>query len=67
MNTRNLKRLRKELSESGNLLKVSTPAGLLLHDVCSALELSPKQRREVLGAKLEREIEAYLDSRPVKA
>jgi hypothetical protein len=63
VNTKKLKQLRRELAAAGNLLEVEAPVGLVLNDVCGALELTNKERREVLGPQLERELEYFLDIR----
>jgi hypothetical protein len=62
-NIRNLLKLRQEFEETGegkSLIEMTAPVGLLLHDACNLLGLNEKQRREILGAKLEHELNQYL-------
>ena len=54
--------LRKEWQETvneGSLLEVASSVGLPLADITNILELSTQERRMVLGAKLQREVDAY--------
>ena len=46
--------------DSTSLLEVQAPVGLLLVDVCQALDLEPADRLEVLGLALSAELQIEL-------
>lgn len=61
-----LAELRKQWQEavnSGSLLKVETPVGLLLADIADQLELTTQERHIFLGGKLSNEIDAHMEER----
>lgn len=43
-----------------SLVDVTASVGLLLHDIATKLDLSPKERLQVLGKRLDREIAVVL-------
>jgi hypothetical protein len=66
MDTNALKNYREQwedITETSSLLEINVSVGLLLHDICDALGFTPNQRREVLGAELEAELQEFLDIR----
>jgi len=52
----------QEIVKGESLLEVASPIGLLLADVAEKLELTTQERRKFLGEKLQKEVDAYLNT-----
>lgn len=52
----------QEIVNGGSLLKVESPIGLILADIADKFELSPQERHVVLGAKLQSEVDAFMET-----
>jgi len=54
----------QEISPGENLVEIEASVGLLFSDIADRLGLSPQERHILLGAKLTKQIDAFLDERP---
>lgn len=58
----NLRKLRVNFQNSNkekSLVEIPVPVAIILDDITKALELSALERRYILGAKTEKEIESF--------
>ena len=54
----------QEISNGKNLVEIETSVGLLFADIADRLDLSTQERHVLLGAKLTKQINAFMDERP---
>ena len=53
----------QEITEGTSLIEVETPVGLLLADITDRLGFSPQERYVMLGRKLVKEIDSFMEER----
>ena len=53
----------QESTENKNLTEVDAPVGLLLADIADRLGFSPQERYVMLGSKLTKEINSFMEER----
>ena len=53
----------QEITEGTSLIEVETPVGLLLADIADRLGLSPQERYVMLGSRLTKEINSFMEER----
>ena len=54
----------QEITEGQSLIEVDAPVGLLLADIADRLGLSPQERHVMLGRKLAKQINSFMEERP---
>lgn len=54
----------QEIAEGKSLIEFEASVGLLLADIADRLGLSPEERDVLLGSKLAKQINSFLEERP---